>query len=64
MTDPGGGYGWRSGRHLPRRRGGVFGSGRLADATRDRFDDERPLAVLLLPVAARASSCASAPRTS
>ena len=25
MTDPGGGYGWRSGRHLPRRRGGVFG---------------------------------------
>jgi hypothetical protein len=51
VTDPGGGYGWRSGRHLPRQRGGVFGWGRLADAEARRFEDERPLGVLLLPVA-------------
>jgi hypothetical protein len=50
MTDPGGGYGWRSGRHLPRQRGGIFGWGRIADAEVDRFRDERPLGVLLLPV--------------
>ena len=48
MTDPGGGYGWRSGRHLPRRRGGVFGLARLAEDA-DLFRDERPLCVLLLP---------------
>jgi hypothetical protein len=50
MTDPGGGYGWRSGRHLPRQRGGIFGWGRLADEEAGRFRDERPLGVLLLPV--------------
>jgi hypothetical protein len=50
MTDPGGGYGWRSGRHLPRQRGGIFGWGRIADQEAARFDDERPLGVLLLPV--------------
>ena len=50
MTDPGGGYGWRSGRHLPRQRGGVFGWGRMADEEARRFEDERPLGVLLLPV--------------
>lgn len=50
MTDPGGGYGWRSGQHLPRQRGGVFGWGRIADEESRRFDDERPLGVLLLPV--------------
>jgi hypothetical protein len=51
MTDPGGGYGWRTGRHLPRQRGGIFGWGRIADEESHRFDDERPLGVLLLPVA-------------
>ena len=51
MTDPGGGYGWRTGRHLPRQRGGVFGWGRIADEESRRFADEVPLAVLLLPVA-------------
>jgi hypothetical protein len=50
MTDPGGGYGWRTGRHLPRQRGGIFGWGRVADAEADRFREERPLGVLLLPV--------------
>jgi hypothetical protein len=48
MTDPGGGYGWRSGRHLPRRRGGVFGLAQLAEDA-DVFRDERPLCLLLLP---------------
>lgn len=48
MTDPAGGYGWRAGRHLPRRRGGVFGLARLAEEA-DLFRDERPLCVLLLP---------------
>jgi hypothetical protein len=48
VTDPAGGYGWRSGRHLPRRRGGVFGLARIADDA-DLFRDERPLCVLLLP---------------
>jgi hypothetical protein len=51
MTDPGGGYGWRSGRHLPRQRSGIFGWGRLADEEASRFEDERPLGVMLLPVA-------------
>jgi hypothetical protein len=50
MTDPAGGYGWRSGRHMPRQRGGIFGWGRMADEEADRFRDERPLGVLLLPV--------------
>ena len=50
MTDPGGGYGWRSGRHLPRQRGGIFGWGRMAEEEAARFEDERPLGVLLLPV--------------
>jgi hypothetical protein len=48
MTDPAGGFGWRSGRHLPRQRGGVFGWGRIADQA-DLFRQERPLCVLLLP---------------
>jgi hypothetical protein len=49
MTDPGGGYGWRTGRHLPRQRGGIFGWSRIADEEAKRFREERPLAVLLLP---------------
>jgi hypothetical protein len=49
MTDPGGGYGWRTGQHVPRQRGGIFGWGRMADDEAARFEDERPLAVLLLP---------------
>jgi hypothetical protein len=49
MTDPGGGYGWRTGQHVPRQRGGIFGWGRMADEEAARFEDERPLAVLLLP---------------
>jgi hypothetical protein len=48
MTDPAGGYGWRSGRHLPRRRGGVFGLARIGEEA-DLFRDERPLCLLLLP---------------
>jgi hypothetical protein len=55
MTDPAGGYGWRSGRHLPRRRGGVFGLTRLAEDA-ELFQDERPLCLLLLP--ARLEDCA------
>jgi hypothetical protein len=50
MTDPGGGYGWRAGQHLPRRRGGILGWGRLAEEEESRFREERPLGVLLLPV--------------
>jgi hypothetical protein len=67
MTDPGGGYGWRTGQHLPRQRGGIFGLGRLADAESRRFDEERPLGVMLLPAAAelgvheRAEDLLSAP---
>ena len=49
MTDPGGGYGWRSGRHIPRQRGGIFGWGRMAEEESARFEGERPLGVLLLP---------------
>jgi hypothetical protein len=48
MTDPGGGFGWRSARHLPRRRGGVFGWGRNAEEA-ELLGLDRPLAVLLLP---------------
>jgi hypothetical protein len=48
MTDPGGGYGWRSARHLPRRRGGVFGWGRIAEEA-ELLGQDRPLCVLLLP---------------
>jgi hypothetical protein len=48
MTDPGGGYGWRSARHLPRRRGGVFSFGRIAEEA-ELFGQDRPLCVLLLP---------------
>ena len=48
MTDPGGGYGWRSGRHLPRRRGGVLGlAGRAEQA--ELLGQTRPLCLLLLP---------------
>jgi hypothetical protein len=67
MTDPGGGYGWRSGQHLPRRRGGVFGLAQLAEDA-DLFRDERPLCLLLLPaplercaVRARAEDLLTAP---
>jgi hypothetical protein len=48
MTDPGGGYGWRSARHLPRRRGGVLGWGRIAEQA-EVLGQDRPLCVLLLP---------------
>jgi hypothetical protein len=48
MTDPGGGYGWRSARHLPRRRGGVLGWGRVAEQA-ELLGQERPLCLLLLP---------------
>jgi hypothetical protein len=47
MTDPGGGHAWRSARHLPRRRAGVFSLGRLADRAEQPRD--RGLCVLLLP---------------
>jgi hypothetical protein len=48
MTDPGGGFGWRSARHLPRRRGGVLGWARVAEEA-ELFGRNRPLCVLLLP---------------
>jgi hypothetical protein len=48
VTDPAGGFGWRSARHLPRRRGGVLGWGRIA-ADAELFGQDRPLCVLLLP---------------
>lgn len=48
MTDPGGGYGWRSAEHLPRRRGGVMGWGQVARQA-DPLGEERPLCLLLLP---------------
>jgi hypothetical protein len=48
MTDPGGGFGWRSARHLPRRRGGIFGWGRIAEEA-ELLGHDRPLCVLLLP---------------
>jgi len=50
MTDPGGGYGWRSGRHLPRRRGGVLGWAQVAEQA-ELLGQERLLCVLLLPEA-------------
>ena len=46
MTDPGGAYGWRAGRHMPRRRGGVLGLAALAERAEG---PGRPLCVLLLP---------------
>ena len=46
MTDPGGGFGWRTARHVPRQRGGVFGLGRIAERA---LQGHRPLCVLLLP---------------
>ena len=48
MTDPGGGFGWRSARHLPRRRGGILRFGQIA-ADAELFGQDRPLCVLLLP---------------
>jgi hypothetical protein len=47
VSDPGGGYGWRSSRHLPRKRAGVLSLGRLADQAAGL--DAQPLCVLLLP---------------
>jgi hypothetical protein len=47
VSDPGGGYGWRTSRHLPRKRAGVLSLGRLAD--RASTFSEQPLCVLLLP---------------
>ena len=55
MTDPGGGFGWRSARHLPRRRGGVLGWGRVAEHV-ELLGQERPLCVLLLPAPLEAFS--------
>jgi hypothetical protein len=49
MTDPGGGYGWRTARHLPRRRGGIFRLGRPGGDVEGLFGTERPLLLLLLP---------------
>src|SRR4051812_46421810 len=46
MSDPGGGFGWRSARHLPRRRAGVLSLGRLADQATSL--EEQALCVLLL----------------
>jgi hypothetical protein len=48
MTDPGGGFGWRSARHLPRRRGGVLGWAQIAEDA-ELLGQDRPLCVLLLP---------------
>jgi hypothetical protein len=47
VSDPGGGYGWRSARHLPRKRAGVLSLGRLADQAAGIQSE--PLGVLLLP---------------
>jgi hypothetical protein len=47
VSDPGGGYGWRSSRHLPRKRAGVLSLGRLADQA--AAAEGQPLCVLLLP---------------
>jgi hypothetical protein len=46
VSDPGGGYGWRSARHLPRKRAGILSLGRLAEQAAGR---DEPLGVLLLP---------------
>jgi hypothetical protein len=48
MTDPGGGYGWRSARHLPRKRGGVLRLARMAEEA-ELLGQNRPLCLLLLP---------------
>jgi hypothetical protein len=48
MTDPAGGFGWRSARHLPRRRGGVLGWAQIAEDA-ELLGRDRPLCVLLLP---------------
>ena len=48
MTDPGGGYGWRSARHLPRKRGGVMRLAQMADEA-ELLGQDRPLCLLLLP---------------
>jgi hypothetical protein len=48
VTDPAGSFGWRTARHLPRRRGGVLSWGRIA-ADAELFGQDRPLCVLLLP---------------
>ena len=48
MTDPAGGYGWRAGRHLPRRRTGLLALSRIGEDA-DLFREERPLCLLLLP---------------
>jgi hypothetical protein len=48
VTDPGGGYGWRTQRHLPRKRAGVLSLGRLADRASSTLG-EQELCVLLLP---------------
>jgi hypothetical protein len=48
MTDPAGGFGWRTARQLPRRRGGVLGWGRIA-ADAELFGHDRPLCLMLLP---------------
>jgi hypothetical protein len=47
VSDPGGGYGWRSSRHLPRKRAGVLSLGRLADQATGI--ERQPLCVFLLP---------------
>jgi hypothetical protein len=49
MTDPAGGFGWRTARHMPRRRGGVLGWGQIAEEA-ELLGHDRPLCVLLLPV--------------
>src|SRR3954468_12164242 len=46
MTDPGGGHGWRTAQHLPRKRAGGLSLGRLAERG---APDEQPLCGLLLP---------------
>ena len=53
MTDPAGGYGWRSARQLPRRRGGVLGWAQVAEQA-ELLGRDRPLCVLLLPQALEA----------
>ena len=64
MTDPGGGYGWRSGGHLPRRRGGVFGLGPDRRRTSRRCSARSGrCACCCCRRRSRCSSCASAPRT-
>jgi hypothetical protein len=48
VTDPAGGFGWRTARHMPRRRGGVLGWGQIAEEA-ELLGHDRPLCVLLLP---------------